>query len=246
VSWSFVGSANSSGNGVTTLAVAKPAGVQGGDLVVVAFAMSGSGATATVSIPGFATVDNAGGGAKPTGSFTDQFWSAVHAAGGSPGSATTDASTYTATFNVSAFTECLCYVLRSTLGSWVLVGHAEYHGNAASTYSTACPDPAYTPASASNATVWGYAGQNASLGTPGTTFSGTGPAALSNFATSSATFNGGGVGAGWLQSTSAPGGATASQAIDATDFVIEVAEQGGLALHPPYKAVQSVKRAAYY
>jgi hypothetical protein len=232
VSWSFVGSVTPVAgttnfvNNTSTSTVSLPASVQGGDLVVVAWSMSGSGATCTVSIPGFTTVPGspAAGGAKGSGSFSDQFWVGTHTAGGSAGGATTDTS-YTATFNVAAFGECVTYVLRSTLGGWVVIGGGKYNGNSASSYLTACPDAVYTPTSASNATVWGYAGQNAAVGTTATSFTGTATTALSNFAQGGLTANGGGVGIGWIQSTSAPGGATANQAVDATDFAVEVAEQ---------------------
>jgi hypothetical protein len=229
VSWSFVGSVTTDNfNGVSTVTVHLPASVHGGDLVVVAACMTGSGATCTVSIPGFTTVPGspAAGGAKGSGSFSDQFWVGTHTAGGAVGGATTD-TTYTATFNESAFGELVTYVLRSTLGGWTVVGGGKYNGNSSGTYSTACPDAVYTPTSSSNATIWGYAGQNSSLGTTASSFSGTGVSALSNFVQQGITANGGGVGMGWIQSTSAPGGATANQAVDATDFALEVAESSG-------------------
>ncbi len=226
MSWSYVGSvATVVVSGAATATVSLPSGVQGGDLVVAAFCMTGSGATATVSVPGFTTDLSGRPRISPTGSFSHNMWVGYHSAGGSAGSATTD-TTYTATFNETCWGELVTYVLRCTSGTWSHVGSAEW--NSASTYQASCPDPSYTP-SASNATIWGYAGMNSAEGTTATTFSGTGPTALSNFVQNGSTANGGGVGMGWLTSSSAPGGATANQAVDPTDFACEFSETGGAA-----------------
>ena len=246
MSWSFVGSVTTDTfSGVSSVTVHLPSGVNGGDVVVAMCCSAPTTAPQTTSISGFTQQQNFAGGAK-SGNFGDFFWAGTHAAGGSVGSATTDTS-YTATLGSASWGEFLIFVLRCTSGSWSVIGSGKYNGNAASTYSTSCPDAVYTPSSASNAILWAYAGQNSSVGTTGSTFSGTGPSALSNFVTASATANGGGIGAGWRQSTSAPGGATANQAVDATDFAIEFHEIATtLPAELPYVVSQAVKRSAYY
>jgi hypothetical protein len=245
VSWSFVGSVTTDVfSGVSSGTVHLPSGVNGGDAVVVMCCSAPTTAPQTVSLAGFTQQQSFGGGAK-SGNFGDFFWGGTRAAGGSAGSATTD-TTYAITFGSATWAEALTFVLRPSGASWSVVGSGKYNGNAPGTYSTACPNAVYSPASSANATIWAYAGQNSSVGGTGTTFSGTGPSALSNFVQASATANGGGVGAGWLQSTSAPGSATASQAVDATDFAIELSTVAGSL--PDFLRIpgQAVSRASYY
>jgi hypothetical protein len=187
-----------------------------------------TGVTGTISLaPAFTTLQNTSGGAKATGSFSDQFYLGCRMAAGAPGGSTSDTS-YVATFNAASWGTFLTFVLRSSVGNWTAVGSAEYHGNGAGVYSATCPDATYTPTSAANATVWGWGGQT--TGVSGTsTLSGTGTTTVSNFAQNTQSGDGGVYGCGWRQSTSAPGGATSAVlsgggAVDACDFAAEFAE----------------------
>jgi hypothetical protein len=216
VSWSFVGSVTT-GNVVsgTTGTISLPAGTNGGDLIVVACCFYNT----TFTQASFTTQQNSSGsqGAK------DAFWLGTRIAGGTAGSGTTD-STFTITFGATTWGEWVVSVYRATNGVGSVVGSAEYHTS--SGYVTACPDATYTP-TAGNLNVWGYAGQNSTVGTTATTFSGTAPTALTNFVQQGTTGNGGGVGFGWKTTSGSPGGATANQAVDPTDFALEAQEAAG-------------------
>lgn len=248
MSWSFVGCLNTDHfSGVTTQTINLPSGVNGGDVLLVMQCLCPTTAPQTVSLSGFTQVPTNGlfAGGADSSNFGDFFYAGTRVAGGSIGSATTD-TTFTATYNSATYGQSLTFVLRWG-NTWSIVGSGKYNGNAASTYSTSCPDASYSPNSASNAIVWCYAGQNSSKGTTASTFSGTGPSALSNFTQQGTSANGGGLGAGWIQSTSAPGGATANQAVDACDFAIEFS---GTATGPvaarPLVINQAISRSGNY
>ena len=216
MSWSFVGSVTTGNvSSGTTGTISLPAGVNGGDLIVVAACFYNT----TFTQASFTTQQNSAGsqGAK------DAFYLGTRIAGGTAGSGTTD-STFTITFGATTWGEWVVGVWRATNGVGSVVGSAEYH--TAAGYVTACPDAVYTPSSG-NLSVWGYAGQNSSVGTTATSFTGTAPSALSNFVQQGTTGNGGGVGMGWQTASSSPGGATANQAVDPTDFALEAAEAAG-------------------
>lgn len=226
MTWSFVGSVSTVNvNGAASASLSLPAGVQGGDLIVAAWCFYNT----TVTIPAFATAKNSPGsqGAK------DAFWCGTRVAAGTAGSATSD-TTFTCTFGANTWGESVVLVLRSTAGVGT-ISSAEYNSSAG--YVTACPDAVLTPGSGTDAVIWGYAGQNSSVGGTATSFSGTGPSGLSNFIQQGFASNGGGIGMGWGAGKTSPGGATANQAIDPTDFAIDVAE--AVAAVPPQAAVSA-------
>lgn len=240
MTWSAVGTVNTNtDNGTTTQSITLPAGVQGGDLIVVSLVWTNGSTAASVSIPGFTMLQNAPGNQKPNGAtstFQDNYWLGYRLAAGTVGSATTD-TTFTATFNGTAWSESVTLVMRSTLGSgWTVVGSAEYH--AASAFVTACPDAVYTVSVAGNLNIWGWGGQNSALSAT-ETLSGTGPSALTNFVQNTQSGNGGVASIGWKTTTGSPGGATSTTAIDPTDFAVEFAEASGGAV----AKAQRIRRA---
>ena len=234
MSWSFVGRQTTGNtiNGATTGTVTLPGGVHGGDFIAIAMPNTTGGAATTVSLPGFTVLAKQVTGGAST---HDQFFLAYRIAAGTFGSATTD-STFTITFGATSWAEFDLIVVRSTIGTGLV--SSSVHTQA--TYTTALPDATATPGRPSDLMIWGYGGQNSALsGTE--TITGTGPSALSNFPATCPTLsgNGGVVGMGWGTGQGAPGGATSSTALDATDFAIDVTEGTPAQLRQAVRAVRS-------
>jgi len=216
--WTFVGSKNTdSNNGTTTQTVTIPAGVQGGDLIVVSVCFTTGGAQTTFSLPGFV--------AKP-GLFVgvnnghDTMWAGYRIAGGPVGAPTTDTS-FTITYGANVWGESVTEVFRTPIG----VGQVTTAiFNSAGGYQTNCPDPAFTPNTPADLVIFGYGGMNATVGTTATSFTGPATTNLRNFTQQGTTGNGGGTGVGWTIGGFIGGGATANQAVDPTDWVMGVTE----------------------
>lgn len=229
MTWTNVGTVNTDTfSGILTpfqVTIHIPAGVQGGDVITVGVCFTTGGTATTFSLPGFTASPGLFTGARSAAH--DQMWGGYRIAAGAAGGATTD-TTFTATFGATVWGEAVTQVERSTLGAGTVTSAVF---NTAAAYQTACPDPTFSPG-AGDLSVWFYAGQNLALGTTASTFSGTGPSALSNFVQVGITGNGGGVGVGWKAGTGSPGGATANQAVDPTDFVIGVTEAAATRMNP--------------
>jgi hypothetical protein len=215
MSWSFVGSnsgqiANSALTGNTP---ALPAGVQGGDLIILVVSAFAS----TITQASFTTLRNTSGAA----SANDNFLLSYRIAAGTPGSATTDPSQWTVTFGTTTWAGGFVYVIRSSLGVGSVANSAEFTNATRNTVLTA---PALTVAGSGDATIWGYGGQPSGNGGVSTAI--TMPGTLSNTATSAGQTwgNGGSFGIGWGVNVTAPGTATAVLALDQNDFGVDVTE----------------------
>ena len=238
MSFSFVGSDSAAPDGVTSVTINVPSGVRNGDFLILAAVSYTAGVWDVPS--GWTAIWNKGLGANPT---NHQFLLAWRVASSEPGA-------YTLTATAAVWPSVVMYAVRGGAASSPVLGSAVA---VSSSYQTTLPPPSYTEQQASSLLVYGYGGVNSSgsggggltLPSPGNLLPGSSTGDIGN--------SSGGTDLGVIACTSstAPGSATITTAVDEADWVIEVAAPPPVTVAPfpqpgrPAKGTPAARRGGW-